>query len=148
MGVEVEGIARGDDQAIEVGDAEDEGAGPIGESAGCAAKGCSGLEQAGVDGGRNGLAEDGTEGAADDVGALTGREVDWIEGAEVEAESVELESGHNEGGGPARSAPVDYLLMYNGKAFDSCFPLRTEFERGLRESIRAPFFCLEGANES
>ena len=28
-----------------------------------------------------------------------------------------------------------WLLMYNGKAFDSCFPLRTGFVRGLRESI-------------
>ena len=33
------------------------------------------------------------------------------------------------------------LLLYNGKAFDSCFPLRTDFQRGLRESIpQAPTF--------
>jgi hypothetical protein len=59
-----------------------------------------------------------------------------IQGAEVKTESVKLESGHNAGGRRKR------LLLYNSKAFDSCFPLRTEFERGLRESIRAPFFCF------
>ena len=34
-------------------------------------------------------------------------------------------------------------LLYNGMAFDSCFPLRNRFERGLREFFRAPFFCIK-----
>jgi CspA family cold shock protein len=57
----------------------------------------------------------------------------------MEAESVELECRHNVAGGR------NWLLLYNGKAFDSCFPLRTEFERGLRESIPAAPFLLSGA---
>jgi hypothetical protein len=61
-----------------------------------------------------------------------------IQGAEVETESVELERGHDLDGN------CDLLLLYNGKAFDSCFPLRTKFERGLRESIRTPFSRFRG----
>jgi hypothetical protein len=47
-----------------------------------------------------------------------------IQRAEMEAEAVELEGSHNVAGG------CNWLLLYNGKAFDSCFPLRTKFERG------------------
>jgi hypothetical protein len=69
-----------------------------------------------------------------------------IQRAEMEAEAVELEGSHNVAGGR------NWLLLYNGKAFDSCFPLRTKFERGLRESIpQPPFRCRargrSGANQ-
>src|SRR6185369_16489761 len=33
------------------------------------------------------------------------------------------------------------LLLYNGMAFDSCFPLRDQ-KGGLRESIRTSLFCF------
>jgi hypothetical protein len=42
----------------------------------------------------------------------------------MEAETVELECRHNVAGWR------NWLLLYNGKAFDSCFPLRTEL-RGV-----------------
>jgi hypothetical protein len=47
-----------------------------------------------------------------------------VQGAEMEAETKKLECCHEVAGG--RKA----LLLYNGKAFDSCFPLRTQFREG------------------
>src|SRR6266516_4053433 len=38
--------------------------------------------------------------------------------------------------------------MYNGKAFDSCFPLRTSLERGPRELIRSPLFYFGAVHGS
>ena len=53
--------------------------------------------------------------------------------------AVELKRDrHPEAGGSVAS------LMYNGKAFDSCFPLRTKILRGSRESIRDPLFWFMG----
>ena len=39
------------------------------------------------------------------------------------------------------------LLLYNGGAFDSCFPLRDQ-KGGLRESIRTPLFRFQAADAS
>ena len=139
--VQVEAVAGRHGQAVQVRHAQDEGTRPVGQAAGGGAQRTSGLEQAGVDLRGHGIAQHGAERAADDVGALAQREMNLIQGAEMEAESVELECSHNVAGGASG------LLLYNGKAFDSCFPLRTEFERGLRESIRRPLFCCRGASQ-
>ena len=135
MGVQVEAVAGRHGEAVQVGHAKDEGAGPVGQAAGGGAEGSSGLEEAGVDLRGHGIAQDRAKSAAHHVGALALRKMNLIQGAEMEAEAVELECSHNVAGGR------NWLLLYNGKAFDSCFPLRTKFERGLRESIPQPLFC-------
>src|ERR1039458_2147539 len=139
MRVEVEAIAGRHGEAVQVGHAKDEGAGPVGQAAGGRAEGTSGLEEAGVDVRGHGIAQHRAKSAAHHVGALAARKMHLIQRAEMEAESVELECRHNVASGR------NWLLLYNGKAFDSCFPLRTEFERGLRESIPAAPFLLSGA---
>src|SRR5450631_1051757 len=109
MGVQVEAVAGGDGEAVEMGYAKDEGAGPISEAARGGAEGASGLEEARVDVGGHGIAQDGAKSAAHHVGAFAPWEVDLIEGAEMEPETVELEGNHDEGVGRI------WLLLYNGK---------------------------------
>ena len=135
VGVQVEAVADGHREAIQVGHAKHEGPGPVGQAAGGGSQGPAGFEEAGVDLRGHGIAEDCAKSAAHHVGALASRKMNLVQGAEMKAEAVELECSHNVAGGPNK------LLLYNGKAFDSCFPLRTKFERGLRESIPQPLFC-------
>ena len=138
--IQEEAVAGRNRQAIQVRHAQHERARPVGQAARGGAQRGSRFEQARVDAGRHGIAQHSAERAAHHVGALAEWEVNLIQGAEMKTESVELERGHDLDG------CCDVLLLYNGKAFDSCFPLRTKFERGLRESIRTPFFRFSGRN--
>jgi hypothetical protein len=56
-----------------------------------------------------------------------------VDRSKVEAISQKLECVHGSGRG--------YLLVYNGRAFDSDFRFVTK--RGLRESVRTPSFAIE-----
>src|SRR5882757_1466942 len=116
--------------------AEDERPGPIGQTAGGLAKRRAGFEQAGVDRRRDRVAKHVAERAPHYVGAFAVGEMHLVHGAKMKAIPVEFEADWHRlaAGGIA-------LLMYNGKAFDSCFPLRTEVKRGPREFIRSPLFC-------
>jgi len=125
-----------------MGDAQHEGPRPIGQTAGSGAQGTPGFEKARVNLGRHSLTEYCAESAAHDVGAFALRKMNLIQGAEVETEPVELECNHNVGG------EANGLLLYNGKAFDSCFPLRTDLRGGCVSPFRSPLFSLGRVSDS
>ena len=105
MRVQIEAVARGNGQAVQVGHAKDKRPRPVGQPAGSGAERFPGLEQPGVDLRGHGIAKHRAKRAADDIGALARRKMNLVQGAEVEAESVELECSHNVAGG-CSGAPV------------------------------------------
>ena len=84
-----------------------------------------------------GFAQGRPERAAQRVGARPARKMEILGGAEMKTEAIEFESDHRISG-----AGKSALLLYNGMAFGSCFPLRRQSKKGLRESIRNPLFVL------
>ena len=105
VGVQVKAVALGNGQAVQVGHAKDKRTRPVGQSAGRGAEGFPGLEEADVDLRGHGIAQHRAKRAADDVGTLARRKVNLVQGAEVEAETVELECSHNVAGS-CNGAPV------------------------------------------
>jgi CspA family cold shock protein len=82
------------------------------------------------------VAQHRTEGPADDVGGSAWREFDPVESPEVKAESEELECSHR--GIELGMLGIGALLLYNGMAFDSSFPLRKK--GGCVSPSATPFF--------
>jgi len=140
VGIEVEGIPRAHGEAIQMRDAEYEGAGPVGKPAWGRSKGGARLEEACVNLRRDGVTKHGPEGAAHHVGTFSAGKVQRIEGTKMKTEAVELEGSHCFGGITLGDL-WSFLLLYNSRAFDSSFPLRTKL-RGLRESFRTPSSCF------
>src|ERR1051326_8893769 len=103
-------IPSGNREAVEVCRAEHEGARPIGKTAGHrpggGPLGSARLEKTCVNLRWNSVAQHGAKGAANHVGAFSGREIEPVEGAEMKPETVELEGGHDVGGSCGRTPVV------------------------------------------
>ena len=105
VGIQVEALTLGNGQTVQVGHSKDKRARPIGQAAGSGADGFPGLEETDVDLRGHSIAKYCAKRAADDIGALARREMNLVQGAEMEAETVELECSHNVAGG-CNGAPV------------------------------------------
>ena len=139
---ELAAFRRGD--AIQVGGAEQERPGPFGQPAGrgrIARPGRGrGLEDVRVDLPRRGFAQGRPKGAAQGVGAGAARKMEILGGAEMKTEAIEFESDHRISG-----AGIGALLLYNGMAFGSCFPLRDNPRGGCVSPSATPFLFMGGA---
>ncbi len=91
VGIQVKTVALGNGQAVQVGHAKDKRTRPVGQSAGSGAEGFPGLEETDVDLRGHGIAKHCAKRAADDIGALAHWEMNLVQGAEMESETVELE---------------------------------------------------------
>jgi CspA family cold shock protein len=98
------------------------------------------LEQACIHSRRHGAVQYVAKRSANNICALPLRQVKLVQRAKVESVTVEFERNRH----LRKSSGATRRLLYNGKAFDSSFPLRTDIERGLRESIRSPLSSFWG----
>jgi len=113
-----------DRQSIQVRDAQHKRPRPVRQSARAASQCGAGLEESPVNGSGDGLAQYRAERAAHYIGALARGEAHRVQRPEVEAEAVEFECLHDIGKRPVRRRAWIARLLYNGRAFESCFPLR------------------------
>ena len=98
MSVEIECFAGRDREPIEMCDAQYKRARPIGQPTRSGTECGAGFEQPGIHLGRDRIMQHGSKGSPHHIRAFALREMQRIEGSEVESETVELEGGHGIGG--------------------------------------------------